>query len=176
MWRQFRRGLRALLRRSTRDQEILDEVEHYLEQATASYMARGLSAQEARRAARIELGSETSVREQVRSYGWENVVEALFADLRLAARRMRLEPGFTTVTVLTMALGVGCTTAVFSAVNPVLFESLPYRQADRISMIWEVGSDGARNDGSFGMYRELASRARSFERMAAFKPWQPTMT
>ena len=99
----------------------------------------------------------------MRGYGWENVIETLLADLRYAARRLRSAPGFTAITVLTLALGLGATTAIFSAVNPILFESLPYPDAERVTMIWEVGSDGSRNDGTFGMYRELA-RAGSLVR------------
>ena len=176
LWRQLTRGLRALAHRSAADQDIDDEVQHYLEQATAAYAANGLSQEEALRSARLELGSALSVREQVRGYGWENVIEALFADLRYASRRLRTEPGFTAVTVLTVALGVGVTTAIFSAVNPILFESLPYPDAGRITMILEVRSDGSRNDGTFGMYRGLVERARSFDAIAVFKPWQPIMT
>jgi putative ABC transport system permease protein len=176
LWRQLTRGLRALTHRSAADQDIDDEVQHYLEQATAAYAARGLSQEEALRAARLELGSALSVREQVRGYGWENVIETLLADLRYAGRRLRAEPGFTVVAVLTVALGVGATTAIFSAVNPILFEPLPYPDADRIAMIWEIRNDGSRNDGTFGMYRGLVERARSFEAIAVLKPWQPTMT
>ena len=128
-WRQLTRGLRALTNRSAADQDIADEVQHYLEQATAAHLARGLPADAALRAARLELGSVTSVREQVRGSGWENVIETLLADLRFAARRLRTEPGFTAITVLTLALGIGATTAIFSALNPILFEPLPYPDA-----------------------------------------------
>jgi putative ABC transport system permease protein len=176
LWRQLTRGLRVLTHRKAADQDVADEVQHYLEQATAAHTARGLSPGEAARAARLELGSVVSVREQVREVGWENAVETLLADLRFAARRLRAESVFTVVTVLTVALGIGATTAIFSAVNPILFEPLPYPDAGRIVTISEIGSDGSRNDGTFGMYRGLAERARSFEALAVFKPWQPTMT
>lgn len=97
-------------------------------------------------------------------------------DLRQAARRLRNEPGFTAIAVLTLALGVGGATAIFSAVNPILFESLPYADAGRIMTIWEIDRDDTRGQGTFGMYRELAARARSFDAVAVLRPWQPTMT
>jgi len=174
--RQLTRGLRALSNRSAADQDIADEVQDYLERATDAHLARGLSRDQARRAARLELGSVTSVREEVRGYGWENMVETAFADLRYAVRRLRAEPGFTAVTVLTVAVGVGATTAIFSALNPILFEPLPYPHSDRITTIWERRGEGGRNGGTFGGYRYLAARAHAFDALAVFKPWQPTMT
>lgn len=175
-FRQLGRGLRTLTNRRAADQDVADEVEHYLEQAAAEHRARGLSPADAQRAARLELGSVTSVREQVRGYGWENLVETLYADVRYGARRLRTDFGFTAITVLTLALGIGATTAIFSAVNPILFQPLPYPDPGRITMLWELGGDGSRIDGTFFMYRELAQRSRSFAAIAVFTPWQPTMT
>ncbi len=84
LWRQFTRGLRAIGNRKAADQEIAEEVSNYLEEATAAFIARGHPPDEARRAARLELGSTTAVREQVRGYGWENRLDILFGDLRYA--------------------------------------------------------------------------------------------
>jgi len=176
LWRQLTRGFRALINRTGVDQDLDDEVQHYFDQATDAWIARGLSPEEARRAARREFGSMTAVREHVRRYGWENTVGAVFADLRYAARGLCAAPGFTAISVLTLALGIGGTTAIFSAVNPILFEPLPYPASGRIAMILEVRSDGLRNPGTFGMYREFAERNRSFDAIAVLKPWQPTMT
>ena len=83
--------------------------------------------EEARRVARLAFGSQTSVRERVRESGWENVIGTLLADLRYACRRLRRAPAFAAISVATLALGIGATTAIFSAVNPILFEaaSLP---------------------------------------------------
>ena len=176
LWRQLSRGLRVLTNRSAADQDVADEVQHYLDEATREHLARGLSQDDALRAARLELGGVTHVTEQVRGYGWENVVDTVFADLRYAARRLRAAPGFTAIAVLTLALGVGATTAIFSAVNPILVEPLPYPSSARIMTIWEMRGDGGRNGGTFAVYREFVERARSFDAIAVLKGWQPTMT
>jgi predicted permease len=177
LWRQLTRGLRALANRSATDQEAADEVQHYLEQATAELMAEGLSATEARRAAQLQFGNVTALQEQVRSYGWENLVESLSSDARYAARRLRQSPGFTAVAVLTLALGLGACTAIFSTVYPVLFAPLPYPQPSRIMMVWD-SNEGERSDVTFHTWREVAQRTHSFEAIAAADAplWQPTMT
>src|SRR5207302_10111538 len=122
-----------------------DEVRDYIENATAALIERGYSPEESRRAARLELGNPTVAREQVRAYGWENAVETVFADLRHAVRQLRADPSFTAVAVCTLALGIGASTAIFSAVNPVIFEPLPYPHAARVLMIWDT-SQGTRAD------------------------------
>ena len=162
--------------RAAADRDVVDEVQDYLDQATAAHRARGLSPDDARRAARQEFGSVTSAIQQVREYGWEHAVDTFLTDLRYGARRLRTAPAFTAIAVLTLALGIGATTAIFSALKPILLEPLPYPEAHRITMIWEVARDGVRADGTFGMYRGLVERARSFEAIAVFKPWQPTLT
>src|SRR6202035_3029541 len=102
-----------------------------------AHAASGLSPEHARRAALREMGNLASVKEQARSYGWENAVATVFADLRYGARRLRAAPAFTAVTVLTLAIGVGGTAAIFSAVNPILFDPLPYPKSARVAMILE---------------------------------------
>ncbi len=173
LWRQLRRGLRVLANREAADRDLGDEVQHYLDEATAAQVARGLPPAEARRAARLEFGNATVVREQVRGYGWEHVVGTTAADVRYAFRRLRQSPGFTAVAVLTLALGVGATTAIFGALYPTLIEPLPYPHASRIAMLVETYQDGSRSGGTYGMYRGLVERARSFGALAVFKPWGP---
>jgi putative ABC transport system permease protein len=174
LWRQFTRGFSTLLHRHAADNDVADEVEHYLEEATAAFMTRGLSPQDARRAARLELGNPTVACEQVRSSGWEHTIQTLFADLHYAARQLLGNPGFALVTTLTLALGIGASTAIFSAVNPILFEPLPYPHASRLMTLSEMRGDGARRV-SFGDFRGLQERSRSFDAMAVMKPWQPAM-
>ncbi|HEU5218178.1 MAG TPA: ABC transporter permease [Gemmatimonadales bacterium] len=175
LWRQLTRGLRVLTSRNSADRDLNDEVADYLARATAAGIARGLTPDEARRAARVEMGSAPAVRQEVRSAGWEHVVSTTLGDLRYAARRLRKNPGFTAVSVTTLALGIGASTAIFSAVNPILFEALPYPDAARITMVSDAGPDGTPMDVTFGTYLELAGRSQSFEATAAFKAWQPTM-
>jgi putative ABC transport system permease protein len=175
LWRQLTRGFRTLTNRDAADQEVSEEMQHFLEQATAEHIARGLSPADARRAAQLEFGNRTSIKEQVRSFGWENIMENFFADLRFGARQLRRSPGFTAVTVLTLALGIGATTAIFSAVNPILFESLPYPHAGQIMTVSGINPDGSRSRLAFHTYRELAERSRSFEAIAVTKAWQPTL-
>jgi putative ABC transport system permease protein len=176
LWRHLSRGIHVLTHRRRVDKDVADEVEHYLEQATASRTANGLSPQDARRAARLELGSHDSVREEIRAYGWEHTLRTLFTDLHYAARQLIRNPGFAIVTTLTLALGIGASTAIFSAVNPILFKSLSYPNADQLMMIWEMRSDGSSQPVTFGTFYGLEQRARSFDAMAVMKPWQPAMT
>lgn len=175
LWRQLARGLNSLMNRTAADRDAADEVQQYLEEATVTWRARGLCAEDAQRAARLEIGNVTAVQEQVRSYGWENAVRTFAADLCYGARQLRNNSGFTIVSAVTLALGIGAITAIFSAVNPILFEPLPYPHAGRIMMVWST-YQGARSEIAFGTYRELAERSRTFDTMSVFEPWQPTMT
>jgi predicted permease len=175
LWRQLARGYRTLTDRSTVDGELDDEVRDYFERACADLVRQGLSPQEAARAARLELGDVARAREELRSYGWENAAEATLADLRQAVRRLRQSPSFTLVAVLTLALGIGASTAIFSAVAPILFEPLPYPNADRVVMLTDRDGAGAPLDVAYGTYIEIAERSRSFESLAVADRWQPAL-
>jgi putative ABC transport system permease protein len=174
--RHLARGLRVLFNRSAADRDLDDEARHYFDEAAAEYVSRGMSPAEARRAARLEWGSVTTVSERVRDYGWENMVSTFVGDLRYAARRLRGSPVFSVVTVLTLALGLGASTAIFSAVSPILFEPLPYPHPERVVAIWDAAADGTRIPVTFGTYRELEQRARAFEALAVARTWQPAST
>src|SRR5271155_5151576 len=177
LWRQLTRGLRVLSNRDAADREVADEVEHYIDEATANLVAGGLSPEAARRAAQLEYGNQTQVREEVRSYGWEYALSTFFADLRYAARRLRRSPGFTAVSVITLALGLGACTAIFSAVYPVLFAPLPYPEPARILLVWD-SNEGERSMVTFHTWREVAQRNHSFETTAAADAplWQPSIS
>ena len=125
LWRQMTRGLRVLTNRTAADQDLDEEVQHYVDEATAAYVARGLSADEARRAARRDVGNPTAIREQVRDYGWENTIGTLVADVRFAGRMLRKSPVFTIVVVLVISFGSGAVTTIFSGMNALVLRPLP---------------------------------------------------
>lgn len=169
-------GIRSLMRRRREDEDVAAEVQHFWEESAAAHLTKGLTPAEARRAAHLELGGVTQVREQVRRHGWESHVEDFFTDLRYGARGLRAAPAFSSTAVVTLAVGIGAATAIFSAVHPVLFEPLPYPEAKQVTTVWEIGRDGHRLDATFGMYHGLKARTRSFELLAVMRAWQPTFT
>jgi predicted permease len=144
--------------------------------AVRERIERGETPEDAEAAVQHEFGNVGLVKEVTREmWGWV-WLEQVIQDIRYGLRSLRRGPGFTIVAVLTLALGIGASTAIFSAVNPILFEPLPYPHADRVMMIWDFGSGGSRLYTTFGTYRELAERSRSFDALAVMRPWQPTMT
>jgi putative ABC transport system permease protein len=175
LWRSITHGLGSLLHHTQHDQEIDDEVHQFYDEAIVAYRERGLSEEDARRAVRLDFGSPETAGEQVGSYGWENTVRSSAADLRFAGRQLRRNPGFTAISIVTLALGIGASTAIFSAVNPILFKPLPYPHPGRILMIWNTWQ-GSRSEMAFGTYLELSQRNHSLESIAIFEPWQPTIT
>lgn len=176
LWRQLRRGIPDLWDRSRRDHDTADEVAHFRDELVAEGLARGLTPEQAMRAARLELGGETQLREAARSHGWERAVAYLMEDLRFAWRGLRSDRSFSVVAACTIAIGIGAATAIVSAVRPVLFDSLPYPDASHVRAIVEHTADGGRNPGTFGMYHALSARVRSFEHLAVFAPWSPALT
>ena len=148
MWlRSVKAGLRTLFRRADVERELDEELAHYIEQATRENIRAGMSRPDAVRAARVQVGSLSSARETALSGGWEATLESLFTDCRYGLRAMRRNPAFTLTAVLTIALGIGANTAMFSVVNAVMLRPLPWSDADRIALIWT-------DDPIRGLHRE----------------------
>lgn len=179
LWQSLRawfKRLEGLFRRPQRDAEFAAELESHLQLHIEDNLRKGMSPEAARRDALLKLGGFEQVKESYRDQRGIPFLETLLADIRYGFRMLAKNPSSTAAAALTLALGIGATTAIFSEVNPILFEPLPYPQASRILMIWVVSqSDGSRSRVAFHTYRELAQRSRSLEAIAVMKPWQPTL-
>ncbi len=137
MLRPLIAGMRALLHPTRRNAQIEEELENFFETSVEAKIQSGMSPERAQRAARIEIGSREMVRQKVWSAGWESGADSAKREVRLAARQLRKSPGFLATAVLTLAVGIGATTAIFTLVFDVMLRPLPFDHPGQLVMMQE---------------------------------------
>jgi hypothetical protein len=179
------RALRRLLKRlvtlttaSRHEERLKEEIEEHLALLTAENLRSGLSPVEARRQAVLKFGAVEAVKEECRDQQGLAFLETLLQDTRHALRRLRKTPGFTLATTLTLALGIGATTAIFTLVEAVLLKSLPVSNPDQLYRLGKephccIWGGYTRNKEfvlvSYDLYKYLRDRTEGFEEMAGFQ-------
>ncbi len=169
-WRKLRDRFRSTRHRETVAGEIHDELRFHHDRLTDQLVGEGLTRDQALAEARRRIGNLPLAQDagyDVRGGGW---IETTVQDVKYGLRRLRRQPAFTAVAVLTLALGIGATTAIFSVANGLLLRPLPYPQADRLAMVWMDNSRiGLREDWfSYPDYDDYRTRNTTFQDLAIF--------
>ncbi len=164
--RTIAEGLKSLFRGRQLNHEMDEELQSYLDAAVEDKVRRGMNREEALREARAEMGSVDAVKQRVWAVGWESAIENLWRDLSFSARLLRKSPGFTAVAVLTLAIGIGANTAVFSLINALLLRSLPVPHAEELAVIGYERTNVDHRNYSFSspLVREFKSAWMFFRR------------
>jgi hypothetical protein len=146
LWHSLRLRLVALWQRPDREKELDRELEAHLDLEAEEQLESGLSPREARYAAQRAFGSTTLVREDLHAI-WQSIwLERLASHIKYAARSLRKNPGFTVVAILTLALGIGANTAIFSAIDALMLRPLPFSSPDQLVRIYST-KNGTRKVG-----------------------------
>ena len=161
--------IRSLFRRTKVEEELDDELRFHCERQIEKYVSGGMSREQALRRVRLEFGALDQVKERCRDAQGITLLTTFAQDVRFGLRVLRRSPGFTAITVLILALGIGANTAVFSILDAVLLRPLPYKNANRLVVVWQrIPPD--KIGMAFDTYREFDEWSRSshsFEKLAA---------
>jgi predicted permease len=164
-------GLRALFRKKRDEQELDSELRDYLETAVAERIRNGLSPEEARRAAHVQMGSIEAVKDRVRDAGWETLVESAWQDVRYGARTLRRSPGFAATAIGILTLGIGANTAIFSLLNGVMLRTLPVHEpAQLVEPLSQYPGDPRRNGYSWEFYEHVRDHNHVFAELSGVSP------
>jgi predicted permease len=168
MLSELRIRLRALFRRKTAEQDLDEELRFHFEQQVEKFFKAGMPWEEARRQTRLAIGGAEQIKEECRDARGVRFLENVAQDVRFGLRTLCKSPGFATVAILTLTLGIGVNTALFTIVHGVLMNPLPFRQPDRLVNLWEreVIDTGSFNVVSGGVFGDWQKQATSFEQMA----------
>ena len=171
MLQDLRFRLRALFHKNVMERELNEELRFHFEHEVEKYKRAGMSDEDATHRARLAFGGHEQVTEDCRDARGMSFLETTIQDLRYSLRAMRKSPGFFVIATLTLALGIGASTAVFSLVNTILLKPLPYPNANRVVMLWREGVLAGIGDMPWaaGEYSILAKTATAFQNLGAFK-------
>jgi predicted permease len=174
----FASRIRAWLSPDHVDQEFTSELETHLDMLTDENIRRGMPPEDAGRAARIKLGGVTQLKETNRELHSLPVIETFLQDARYAFRMLRKNPGFTAVAVLTLALGIGANTAIFSVVYAVLLKPLPYANPNQLVSAFQANTqEGVPEDGtSYPNFQEWRAQNHVFSDLSTINFHQLTLT
>src|SRR5438093_8665804 len=163
------------LGRGRRDGDLTQELDFHREMLEAQHRARGLDTASARRAARLELGGEAQIAEQWRDQRGLPLFETLRQDVRYGLRMLRRAPGFTAAALVTLALGIGANTAIFTIVDAVLLRPLPYADPERLVTVGDRNPEGLSSNVGFATVLDWRARSQTIESFAMMRSWLPTL-
>jgi predicted permease len=168
--RSLAAGLRSLFRKEQVDRELDEELTGFLEMATEEKIKSGMSREDARREVRLEMGSPEVAKEIVGAAGWESLVETSWQDLRFAARMLRKNPSFTTVAVLTLALGIAANTTVLSWISATLLNPIPgvAHTSNLVTVMRGDRTDHPTPPFSYPDLRDLSERTQTFSGLLGY--------
>ncbi|HLK05759.1 MAG TPA: FtsX-like permease family protein [Candidatus Acidoferrum sp.] len=166
--RRFAARLHSYFSRHASDNELDSEIAAHLQFAIEENLEKGMAPQEAERQARIGFGGPQQTRESHRDSRGFPLLESFLRDFLLAFRALRNSPGFTTAAVLTLALGIGANSAIFSVANGVLFRDLPFKDPRRLVLLWSTSTDSARDQLSFTDIDDYRAQNHSLEGIVPF--------
>ena len=166
---------RGTLGRGRRDGDLTQELDFHREMLEAQHRARGLDPSAARRAARLDLGGAAQIAEEWRDQRGLPFFEMLWQDVRYGLRMLRRAPGFTAAALVTLALGIGANTAIFTIVDAVLLRPLPYAESDRLVTVGDRNPEGFSSNVGFATVLDWRQRSRTIESFAMMRSWQPTL-
>ena len=167
------RRITNLFHRSKLDQEIEAELRSHIEMRTADNMAAGMSPEGARRDALLRFGNRAVLKERVTAANAQMFLDSVWQDLCYGLRMLRKSPGFTAVAILTLALGIGANTAIFTVVDKVLLEPLPYPQPDQLVQLEDIGPYGISKQISIPEFNALRQQTQAFQAVAVFRRGGP---